>query len=153
MCWAGRSELNERSDYWQEEQERLPQPMRYDAATDRYMLISWDEAFALIGRELNALDAPSEAKFHTSRRTLKEAAFPYQRFVRRFGTNNFPDCSNMCSVCFPESIGTGERTVLLDDFEHADAIFVTGQNPGTNSPRTMTELRNASRRGGANRRA
>jgi molybdopterin-dependent oxidoreductase alpha subunit len=145
------SELNERSDYWLEEQGRLTEPMRYDAATDHYVPISWDYAFALIGQELRGLENPNETEFYTSGRTSNEAAFLYQLFVRRFGTNNFPDCSNMCheptSVGLPESIGIGKGTVLLEDFEHADAIFVIGQNPGTNSPRMMTELRNASRRG------
>jgi molybdopterin-dependent oxidoreductase alpha subunit len=145
------SALNERSDYWLEEQGRLTEPMRYDAETDHYVPISWNDAFALIGQELRALENPNEAEFYTSGRTSNEAAFLYQIFVRRFGTNNFPDCSNMCheptSVGLPESIGIGKGTVLLEDFEHADAIFVIGQNPGTNSPRMMTELRNASRRG------
>jgi len=145
------SELDTHSDYWLEEQGRLTEPMRYDAAADHYVPIGWDDAFALIGRELRALADPNEAEFYTSGRTSNEAAFLYQLFVRRFGTNNFPDCSNMCheptSVGLPESIGIGKGTVLLDDFEHADAIFVIGQNPGTNSPRMMTELRNASRRG------
>jgi molybdopterin-dependent oxidoreductase alpha subunit len=145
------SQLAERSDYWLEEQGRLTEPMRYDPATDFYVPVSWDEAFELIGRELRTLDNPNEAEFYTSGRTSNEAAFLYQLFVRRFGTNNFPDCSNMCheptSVGLPESIGIGKGTVILDDFAHADAIFVIGQNPGTNSPRMMTELRNASRRG------
>jgi molybdopterin-dependent oxidoreductase alpha subunit len=145
------SQLAERSDYWLEEQGRLTEPMRYDPATGHYVPVSWDEAFELIGRELRALSDPNEAEFYTSGRTSNEAAFLYQLFVRRFGTNNFPDCSNMCheptSVGLPESIGIGKGTVLLDDFAHADAIFVIGQNPGTNSPRMMTELRNASRRG------
>ncbi len=143
--------MNERSDYWLEEQGRLTEPMHYDTLSDHYVPIGWDEAFALIGRELRALEDPNEAEFYTSGRTSNEAAFMYQLFVRRFGTNNFPDCSNMCheptSVGLPESIGIGKGTVLLEDFEHADAIFVIGQNPGTNSPRMMTELRNASRRG------
>jgi formate dehydrogenase major subunit len=107
--------------------------------------------FALIGREIRGLQSPDQAEFYTSGRTSNEAAFLYQLFVRRFGTNNFPDRSNMCheptSVGLPESIGIGKGTVILDDFAHADAIFVIGQNPGTNSPRMMTELRNASRRG------
>ena len=145
------SELYERSDYWLEEQGRLTEPMCYDASTDHYVPISWDDAFALIARELRALEDPNEAEFYTSGRTSNEAAFLYQLFARRFGTNNFPDCSNMCheptSVGLPESIGIGKGTVLLDDFALADAIFVIGQNPGTNSPRMMTELRNASRRG------
>jgi anaerobic selenocysteine-containing dehydrogenase len=112
--------------------------------------IDWDEAFVLIGRELNALDDPNEAEFYTSGRTSNEAAFMYQLFARRFGTNNFPDCSNMCheptSVGLPESIGSGKGTVILDDFAYADAIFIIGQNPGTNSPRMLTELHRASRR-------
>ena len=144
-------ELEQHSDYWLEQQGRLAEPMRYDAATDHYVPVDWDEAFALIGRELNALDNPNQAEFYTSGRTSNEAAFMYQLFARRFGTNNFPDCSNMCheptSVGLPESIGIGKGTVLLEDFDHADAIFVIGQNPGTNSPRMMTELHKASRRG------
>jgi formate dehydrogenase major subunit len=145
------SDLEQRSDYWLEEQGRLTEPMKYDAASDRYLPIAWDDAFALIGRELRALASPDEADFYTSGRTSNEAAFLYQLFVRRFGTNNFPDCSNMCheptSVGLAESIGIGKGTVLLEDFEHADAIFIIGQNPGTNSPRMLTDLHNASRRG------
>ena len=145
------TELEQKSDYWLEEQGRLTEPMRYDRATDRYVPVSWDDAFDLIGAELRALENPNEAEFYTSGRTSNEAAFLYQLFVRRFGTNNFPDCSNMCheatSVALPESIGVGKGTVILDDFALAEAIFVIGQNPGTNSPRMMTELRNASRRG------
>jgi formate dehydrogenase major subunit len=145
------SELEQKSDYWLEEQGRLTEPMRYDPASDRYVPIEWADAFALIARELNALDDPNEAEFYTSGRTSNEAAFMYQLFVRRFGTNNFPDCSNMCheptSVGLPESIGIGKGTVLLEDFAQTDAIFILGQNPGTNSPRMMTELHNASRRG------
>ena len=145
------SELEKQSDYWLEQQGRLTEPMRYDPATDHYVPIDWSDAFALIARELNALRDPNEAEFYTSGRTSNEAAFMYQLFARRFGTNNFPDCSNMCheptSVGLPESIGVGKGTVVLDDFAHADAIFIVGQNPGTNSPRMMTELHNASRRG------
>ncbi len=145
------TELDRQSDYWLEEQGRLTEPMRYRAATDRYEPVTWAEAFQLIGRELQALESPDQAEFYTSGRTSNEAAFLYQLFVRKFGTNNFPDCSNMCheptSVGLPQSIGIGKGTVLLEDFEHADAIFIIGQNPGTNSPRMMTELRNASRRG------
>ena len=143
-------QLEQESDYWLEEQGRLTEPMRYDPATDHYVPVGWDEAFALVGRELNALNDPNEAEFYTSGRTSNEAAFMYQLFVRRFGTNNFPDCSNMCheptSVGLPESIGIGKGTVLLDDFAHAEAIFILGQNPGTNSPRMLTELHSASRR-------
>src|ERR1700735_1622514 len=144
-------DLEQRSDYWLGQKGRPAGPMRYDAETDHYVPVEWDEAFALIGRELNALDDPNQAEFYTSGRTSNEAAFMYQLFARRFGTNNFPDCSNMCheptSVGLPESIGIGKGTVVLDDFAHADAIFIVGQNPGTNSPRMMTELHNASRRG------
>jgi molybdopterin-dependent oxidoreductase alpha subunit len=145
------TELEQRSDYWLEQQGRLTEPMRYDPDTDHYVPIDWGEAFALIGRELNALDDPNEAEFYTSGRTSNEAAFLYQLFVRRFGTNNFPDCSNMCheptSIGLAESIGIGKGTVLLEDFDHTDAIFVIGQNPGTNSPRMLTELHKAARRG------
>jgi molybdopterin-dependent oxidoreductase alpha subunit len=145
------SELAEHSDYWLEEQGRLLEPMRYDSATDHYVPIGWEEAFATIAAHLNALDSPDKADFYTSGRASNESAFLYQLFVRRFGTNNFPDCSNMCheatSVGLPESIGIGKGTVLLEDFDATDAIFVIGQNPGTNSPRMMTSLRNASRRG------
>jgi formate dehydrogenase major subunit len=144
-------ELEKESDYWLEQQGRLTEPMSYDPATDHYVPVGWDEAFALIGRELNALDDPNDAEFYTSGRTSNEAAFMYQIFTRRFGTNNFPDCSNMCheptSVGLPESIGIGKGTVLLDDFAYSDAIFIIGQQPGTNSPRMLTELHNASRRG------
>jgi molybdopterin-dependent oxidoreductase alpha subunit len=143
-------ELEQESDYWLEEHGRLTEPMRYDPATDHYVRVDWDQAFALVARELNALANPNEAEFYTSGRTSNEAAFMYQLFARRFGTNNFPDCSNMCheptSVGLPESIGIGKGTVVLDDFAHAEAIFIIGQNPGTNSPRMLTELHRASRR-------
>jgi molybdopterin-dependent oxidoreductase alpha subunit len=144
-------ELEQESDYWLEQQGRLTEPMRYDPTTDHYVAVTWDEAFALVARELNALDDPNEAEFYTSGRTSNEGAFMYQLFARRFGTNNFPDCSNMCheptSVGLPESIGIGKGTVLLEDFAYSDAIFIIGQQPGTNSPRMLTELHNASRRG------
>ena len=144
------AELERQSDHWLEDQGRLTEPMRYDRSTDKYGPISWDEAFTLIGRELRALNNPNEAEFYTSGRTSNEAAFLYQLFARLYGTNNFPDCSNMCheptSVGLPESIGIGKGTVMLEDFEHADAVFIFGQNPGTNSPRMLTELHNASRR-------
>lgn len=145
------SELMEKSDYWLEMQGRLTEPMRYDAATDRYVPCGWDEAFAMIGRHLRALESPHQAEFYTSGRTPNEAAFLYSIFVREFGTNNFPDCSNMCheptSRGLPPSIGVGKGTVVLEDFEHAEAIFVIGQNTGTNSPRMMTNLVEARKRG------
>lgn len=145
------SELESWSDYELEMQGRLTHPMLYDAGTDHYVPVGWDDAFALVGRHLNALPDPNAAEFYTSGRSSNEAAFLYQLFVREFGTNNFPDCSNMCheatSVGLPHSIGVGKGTVLLEDFDHADAILIFGQNPGTNSPRMMTSLRDASRRG------
>jgi len=145
------AELMEKSDYWLEMQGRLTEPMRYDAASDTYVPCSWDEAFALIGKHLRALDTPHEAEFYTSGRTPNEAAFLYSIFVRQFGTNNFPDCSNMCheptSRGLPPAIGVGKGTVVLEDFEHAEAIFVIGHNTGTNAPRMMTNLVEARKRG------
>ncbi|WP_410210074.1 FdhF/YdeP family oxidoreductase [Aquirhabdus sp.] len=143
--------LSEQSDYFLEQQGRLTDPMRYDAATDRYVPISWEEAFSIIARHLHALDNPNQAAFYTSGRASNEAAFLYQLFVRNFGTNNFPDCSNMChettSFGLAESLGLGKGTVTLDDFELADAVFIFGQNPGTNHPRMLSTLREVSKRG------
>src|SRR5690606_13676137 len=145
------ADLMAQSDYWLEMQGRLTEPMRYDAASDHYVPAGWDEAFATIGRHLSALDSPHRAEFYTSGRTPNEAAFLYSIFVREYGTNNFPDCSNMCheptSRGLPHSIGVGKGTVVLEDFEHAEAIFVIGQNSGTNAPRMMTLLVEARRRG------
>jgi len=145
------TDLMEQSDYWLEMQGRLTEPMRYDAATDHYVPVSWDDAFTLIGTHLRALASPHEAEFYTSGRTANETAFLYSIFVREFGTNNFPDCSNMCheptSRGLPHSIGVGKGTVILDDFEHAEAIFLIGHNAGTNAPRMMTPLVEARKRG------
>jgi molybdopterin-dependent oxidoreductase alpha subunit len=145
------TELMAQSDRWLEMQGRLTEPMRYDMATDRYVPCEWDEAFAMIGRHLRALASPHQAEFYTSGRTPNEAAFLYAIFVREFGTNNFPDCSNMCheptSRGLPPAIGVGKGTVVLEDFDHAEAIFVIGQNTGTNSPRMMTSLVEARKRG------
>jgi len=145
------TELMAQSDYWLEMQGRLTEPMRYDASTDHYVPCPWDDAFALIGRHLKALDSPHQAEFYTSGRTPNEAAFLYAIFVRAFGTNNFPDCSNMCheptSRGLPPAIGVGKGTVVMEDFDHAEAIFVIGQNTGTNSPRMMTNLVEARKRG------
>ena len=145
------------TDLWQwtdhklEDQGRLTHPLIYDHASDRYVAIEWETAFARIGSELNSLPSPDMAEFYTSGRASNEAAFLFQLFVRAYGTNNFPDCSNMCheatSVGLPLSIGVGKGTVTLEDFDHADAIFSFGHNPGTNHPRMMTTLHDASRRG------
>lgn len=130
---------------------RLTHPMAYDRSSDTYVAISWEQAFAKIAAVLNALPDPNMAEFYTSGRASNEAAFLYQLFVRAYGTNNFPDCSNMCheatSVGLPQSIGIGKGTVSLEDFDHADAIFSIGHNPGTNHPRMMTTLRDAAKRG------
>ncbi|MBD1550123.1 FdhF/YdeP family oxidoreductase [Pseudomonas typographi] len=145
------SSLLEQSDYWLEYQGRLTHPMMYDAQSDRYKPVSWDDAFALIARHLNGLESPDQAEFYTSGRASNEAAYLYQLFVRAFGTNNFPDCSNMCheasGVALAQSVGVGKGTVTFADFEHADAIFVWGQNPGTNHPRMLEPLREAVERG------
>ena len=145
------SELAEKSDFWLEDQGRLTHPMAYHAPSDQYRPIAWDDAFALVAKHLRALPDPNQAIFYTSGRASNEAAFLYQLFIRQYGTNNFPDCSNMChepsgSGMRPQ-IGVGKGTVTLEDFEHADAIFIFGQNPGTNHPRMLGELREAHKRG------
>ncbi|MCA1565394.1 MAG: FdhF/YdeP family oxidoreductase [Acidobacteria bacterium] len=144
-------ELSRQSDMWLNDQGRLTHPMMLKRESDHYEPVSWDEAFKLIAGELNALASPDEAIFYTSGRTSNEAAFLYQLFVRQFGTNNLPDCSNMChessGSALSESIGVGKGTVTLDDFAEADAIFVIGQNPGTNHPRMLSTLQAAKRRG------
>jgi molybdopterin-dependent oxidoreductase alpha subunit len=145
------SELWGWTDHALEGQGRLTHPMVYDATTDRYVAIAWEEAFERIGAALSALPDPNSAEFYTSGRASNEAAFLFQLFARAYGTNNFPDCSNMCheatSVGLPMAIGVGKGTVTLEDFDHADAIFSFGHNPGTNHPRMMTTLREAARRG------
>src|ERR1700685_4322774 len=145
------SGLLEWTDRELENEGRLTHPIIYDKDSDTYQPIAWDEAFVRIGELLRGIPDPNAVEFYTSGRASNEAAFLYQLFAREYGTNNFPDCSNMCheatSVGLPESLGVGKGTVLLDDFDIADAIFIFGQNPGTNSPRMMTSLRNASRRG------
>ena len=145
------SELWTRSDYWLEDQGRITDPLRYNPQTDHFEIVDWAEAFTEIGAALNAIDHPDRAEFYTSGRTSNEAAFLYQLFVRMYGTNNFPDCSNMCheasSVGLPLSIGVGKGTVSLEDFDHADLILSFGHNPGTNHPRMMATLRSVSKRG------
>jgi molybdopterin-dependent oxidoreductase alpha subunit len=145
------AELMAQSDFELEQHGRLTDPLVYDAASDHYLPISWDDAFALIATHLNGLDDPDRAAFYTSGRASNEAAFLYQLFVRMYGTNNFPDCSNMCheatSRGLPVTVGAGKGTVTLEDFEHADTLLLFGQNPATNHPRMLGELRECAKRG------
>ncbi len=144
-------ELSHQSDYWLGKQGRITNPMWLAPGSSHYQPIDWNDAFKLVAAELNSLSSPNEAMFYTSGRTSNEAAFLYQLFVRQFGTNNLPDCSNMChessGAALSETIGVGKGTVLLDDFYHAQAIFIFGQNPGTNHPRMMTALALAQKNG------
>jgi molybdopterin-dependent oxidoreductase alpha subunit len=143
------ADLSHQSDQWLNQQGRLTQPMVLRSGHTHYQPVNWDDTFALIATELNSLASPDEAIFYTSGRTSNEAAFLYQLFVRQFGTNNLPDCSNMChessGTALSETIGIGKGTVTLEDFELAQAIFVIGQNPGTNHPRMLTSLQKAKR--------
>ncbi|MDB6094933.1 MAG: hypothetical protein JWM32_2495 [Verrucomicrobia bacterium] len=145
------ADLRAREDYWLNRQGRLAEPMVLRPGATHYAPISWREAFALIADELRALPSPNAAAFYTSGRTSNEAAFLYQLFARQFGTNNLPDCSNMChessGAALGESIGLGKGTVKLDDFLEAGAIFIVGQNPGTNHPRMLSTLEEAKARG------
>ena len=151
--WADFSidDLGRQSDYEHGQQGRLTEPVVLRPGSRHYEPIAWPDAFRLMADELNALDSPDEAAFYTSGRTSNEAAFLYQLFVRQFGTNNLPDCSNMChessSVALPATIGIGKGTVKLDDFAKADVILILGQNPGTNHPRMLTALQKAKRAG------
>ena len=143
--------LGRQSDYWLGQQGRLTRPMWKEAGSAHYRSISWEAAFKKMADHLHQLDNPNQAIFYTSGRTSNEAAFLYQLFARLFGTNNLPDSSNMChessSVAMKEVIGIGKSTVTLQDFQHADAIFILGQNPGTNHPRMLATLQKAARRG------
>ena len=145
------AELAAQSDQWLNAQGRLTHPMLLHRNATHYEPVSWDDAFELLSGELNSLNYPDQAVFYTSGRTSNEAAFLYQLFVRQFGTNNLPDCSNMChessGSALSETIGVGKGTVTLEDFDKADAIFVIGQNPGTNHPRMLSALERAKRRG------
>ena len=144
-------ELRAQSDYWLEQQGRVAQPVILREGERHFEPIGWDEAFAKAGAFLRALPDPDHAAFYTSGRTSNEAAFLYQLFGRMYGTNNFPDCSNLChessGVGLKQTMGIGKGAVQLDDFEKADAIFIIGQNPGTNHPRMLTVLQAARRRG------
>jgi molybdopterin-dependent oxidoreductase alpha subunit len=145
------ADLSQQSDEWLGAQGRITNPMWLRQGATHYEAIDWTNAFELLARELNALNHPDEAIFYTSGRTSNEAAFLYQLFVRQFGTNNLPDCSNMChessGSALGETIGIGKGTVKLEDFDQAQAIFVIGQNPGTNHPRMLTSLQRAKRNG------
>jgi len=146
------SEMTKWSDYELGKSGRITHPMYLPEGKDYYEEISWDDAFQLIGKELNNLTSPDEAIFYTSGRTSNEAAFLYQLFVRQFGTNNLPDCSNMChessGAALTQTLGIGKGSVTLDDFNHADLVIVIGQNPGTNHPRMLTALGETKKRGG-----
>lgn len=145
------AELSQKSDYWLSQQGRLTHPMVLQAGKTHYEKISWENAFQLIAQHLNKLASPDEAIFYTSGRTSNEAAFLYQLFVRIYGTNNLPDCSNMChessGSALGETLGLGKGSVTLDDFEKAEVIMILGQNPGTNHPRMLTVLEKAKRAG------
>lgn len=145
------AELSQRSDYWLNAQGRLTEPMFLEAGASHYTPISWEDALAVVAEELNSLESPDEAVFYTSGRTSNEAAYLYQLFVRMFGTNNLPDCSNMChessGAALSETIGIGKGTVTLEDFERCDLILIIGQNPGTNHPRMLATLEKAKQRG------
>jgi molybdopterin-dependent oxidoreductase alpha subunit len=145
------SELDQWTDHDLEAVGRLAEPMSYDPATDQYQPISWEDAFALVGGTLHGLDTPHQASFYTSGRLSNEATFLYQLWVREFGTNNLPDCSNMCheasGQALTAAIGTGKGTVDLNDWEQADAIWLMGDNAATNAPRMLTWLAEADRRG------
>ncbi|MEC8780927.1 MAG: FdhF/YdeP family oxidoreductase [Candidatus Thermoplasmatota archaeon] len=145
------AEWSQLSDYELGGLGRLTQPVHRRKDHDRYESISWDDALDMIGERLNRLDDPDRAVFYTSGRTSNEAAFLYQLMVRSLGTNNLPDCSNMChessGKALGSTIGIGKGTVRLSDFSEADVIVVIGQNPGTNHPRMLTTLRDAKRNG------
>jgi molybdopterin-dependent oxidoreductase alpha subunit len=144
-------ELDARTDHWLGQQGRLTEPMHKPADSNHYRPISWEAAYDLIAGELNAFDSPDRAVFYTSGRTSNEAAFLYQLFVRAYGTNNLPDCSNMChessGYALAEVIGVGKGSVSLEDLVKADLILIVGQNPGTNHPRMLGTLEDAKRAG------
>lgn len=151
--WAKHSisDLLGRSEYWLGMQGRLTEPVYKPAGEDHYRPVRWEEAFNIIAAKLNSLDSPDQAAFYTSGRTSNEAAFIYQLFVRAYGTNNLPDCSNMCHEstgwAMGQTVGIGKSTVSYDDFAKADLIIVMGQNPGTNHPRMLTALEDAKEAG------
>jgi molybdopterin-dependent oxidoreductase alpha subunit len=141
------AELAAKSDYWLNQQGRLTSPMVRHANATHYQPITWSDVFAMIAQELNGLDSPNEASFYTSGKTTNEPAFLLQLFARQFGTNNLPDCSNMChessGVAMVETLGVGKGTATLEDMESSELIFIFGNNPGTNHPRMLTSLQKA----------
>jgi molybdopterin-dependent oxidoreductase alpha subunit len=145
------TELAAKPEYWLSQQGRLTHPMVLRAGDEHYRPIDWDEAYRLIATELRSLASPDEACFYTSGRTSNEAAFLYQLLVRSFGTNNLPDCSNMChessGTALVESIGIGKGSVTVEDVAYADCILIAGQNPGTNHPRMLSVLEKAKANG------
>jgi molybdopterin-dependent oxidoreductase alpha subunit len=145
------AELDAQSEHWLGQQGRITEPMIKRPGAEHYAPVSWDAAFAIIAEHLNALASPDEAIFYTSGRTSNEAAFAYQLFIRAYGTNNLPDCSNMChestSVALAETIGIGKASVSLEDVHAASLVVLAGQNPGTNHPRMLSALEEAKDRG------
>jgi molybdopterin-dependent oxidoreductase alpha subunit len=145
------SDLAAKSDYWLNQQGRLTTPMVRRAGAAHYQPITWPEAFSMVAEELNGLDSPDQACFYTSGKTTNEPAFLLQLFAREFGTNNLPDCSNMChessGVSMVETLGVGKGTATLEDMESTDLIFIFGNNPGTNHPRMLTSLQKAKEQG------
>lgn len=146
------ADLAGKSDYWLDQAGRIAQPMILRSGDSHYRPLSWEEAFDVVATELNALESPDEAVFYTSGRASNEAAFLYQLFVRQFGTNNLPDCSNMChessGAALGSSLGIGKGTVTLEDIETAETVIIIGQNPGTNHPRMLSSLQRTVEEGG-----
>lgn len=146
------AELAEKSDFWLNDAGRITQPMVLSAGDTHYRPISWEKAFDLMAEKLNAAANPNDAIFYTSGRTSNEAAFLYQLFIRQYGTNNLPDCSNMChessGAALSMTVGIGKGTVTLEDIENTDCVMVIGQNPGTNHPRMLTSLEKTVKNGG-----
>lgn len=151
--WRGHDieTLSRKEDFWLNAQGRLTAPVILEKGATHYRPISWDAAFSITAAELNSLASPDEAVFYTSGRTSNEAAFLYQLFARQFGTNNLPDCSNMChessGTALTESIGLGKTSLRLDDFNKTDLVMIIGQNPGTTAPRMLSSLEDAKRAG------
>ncbi len=143
--------LEDKTEYWLGKQGRIVEPMYRARGSDHYEPVSWDGAYGIVADHLNALDDPNEAAFYTSGRASNEAAFMYQLFARALGTNNLPDCSNMChestGTAMLHTVGIGKLTIAYDDFEKSDLIIILGQNPVTNHPRMLTALQEAKKKG------